>query len=77
MAPVLALGMLTIILTIVLPFLFKSPMAPISNTFVTIDINPSIEIEADPNSIIKNVRALNKDAVLLLSGEEKASLIKD
>ena len=27
MAPVLALGMLTIILTIVLPFLFKSPMA--------------------------------------------------
>ncbi len=76
MAPVLALGMLTIILTIVLPFLFKSPMAPISNTFVTIDINPSIEIEADPNSIIKNVRALNKDAVLLLSGEEKSIINK-
>lgn len=78
MAPVLALGMITIILTFILPLLLfpNDQVTPLSNTFITIDINPSIELEIDPNNLVSRVRPLNEDAVILLSGEESKILKK-
>ncbi len=40
-----------------------------TNTFVSIDINPSFEIVADENDIVVKVNALNQDAVLVLYKE--------
>ncbi len=46
------------------------------NSFISIDINPSVEIEADPDDLVVGYRALNIDAELLLeeSGPELIGL---
>jgi hypothetical protein len=42
---------------------------PVSNTYITIDINPSIEIETDSSDNIVNVRGLNPEAIVMLDHE--------
>lgn len=70
--PVLAFGCMAIILTLILPLLIPGEpvnQIPVSNTFITIDINPSIEIETDKSDNILNVRGLNPDAIVMLDHE--------
>ncbi|MEG2274194.1 MAG: hypothetical protein RSC44_02575, partial [Clostridia bacterium] len=44
----------------------QSKELPVSNTYISIDINPSFEIVADKNDIVTSVKGLNKDAVIVL-----------
>ncbi|MEG1535426.1 MAG: hypothetical protein RR416_00485 [Clostridia bacterium] len=41
---------------------------PVSETYISLDINPSIEIVADKNDVVTAVKAINGDAVVLLYG---------
>lgn len=55
-------------------FLFldkPGPVVPINITYISIDINPSIELEVDEDNIVIDVRPLNLDAVLLLEESEE------
>lgn len=41
-----------------------------SNTIITIDINPSIELEIDKDEKVVNIRPLNYDAIILLDNKK-------
>ncbi|MDD4840219.1 MAG: hypothetical protein PHE93_06115 [Clostridia bacterium] len=60
-----------VVVAILFSVLFFLPIQdkPVSDTYLSIDINPSIEIVADSSDIVKEARALNADATLLLYGE--------
>lgn len=47
--------------------LAKVPV-PVSDTFISIDINPSFSLVADKNGFVKQVTPLNKEAVIVLYG---------
>ena len=68
--PYLLLVPTIIILVISLSFLIIQELSKFSNTFVTIDINPSIELEVDKNEKVVNIRSLNHDAIILLENEK-------
>ncbi|MGJ9459286.1 anti-sigma factor domain-containing protein [Oceanobacillus sp. CF4.6] len=63
--PVKTLSMACIILLFVLPFYFLSGQKE-TYAYVTVDINPSIEMEVDKDFYVQHIRALNDDASTIL-----------
>ncbi len=57
-----------VVVAMVVSLLFTIPLPAkaVSETLITIDINPSVELVADKNNVVTAVRPMNKDAVLLL-----------
>ncbi|MFC4024565.1 hypothetical protein ACFOUV_12230 [Oceanobacillus longus] len=63
--PVKTLSMACIILLFVLPFYFLVGQKE-TYAYVTVDINPSIEMEVDKDFHVQHIRALNDDASTIL-----------
>lgn len=72
--PVFAVAMIVICVAVALlmTFIFYNPqeVIEISDSYVSIDINPSIELTADKNDIVKTIRPMNADAAVLIFGED-------
>lgn len=68
--PALLFSFSFILLVVIGISMFSTNVSAMSNTFVSIDINPSIELELDENEKVVKVQPLNVDAVLLLEETE-------
>lgn len=63
---------LCISVALILTYFLYTPetTVAISDSYISIDINPSIEITADKNDMVKSVRAMNTDGAVLIFGED-------
>ncbi len=64
----------SIILSAIAFFVFLTTNSPIEKTYITIDINPSIELVADDDDIVIEANPLNDDAIVLLTDLEVIGL---
>lgn len=75
--PLLYFAPLGACLIIFLIYILKPTVVPpLESTFLTIDINPSIELEIKDDEII-NVRSLNKDGAILLADYKEVIINND
>ena len=58
-------------------FMLARGIAPLSDTYIALDINPSFGITAGEDDIVTEVTALNEDAAVVLYGMELAGLTVD
>ncbi len=70
--PIFAFSLLVLIFSISIFLINNSqnPVTPINVTYISIDINPSIELTVDQDDKVIDARPLNTDAVLLLEDSE-------
>lgn len=72
--PIFAVAVIVVCIAVALlmTYIFYNPqeVIEISDSYVSIDINPSIELTADKNDIVKTIRPMNADAAVLIFEEE-------
>lgn len=72
--PVFAVAVIVVCVAVALlmTYIFYNPqeIIEISDSYVSVDINPSIELTADKNDIVKAIRPMNADAAVLIFGED-------
>ncbi len=71
--PVFAIAAIVLCLSaaLLLTYFLYNPQTDvaISNSYISIDINPSIELTADKNDIVTSIRPMNADAAILIFEE--------
>ncbi|MDD4212128.1 MAG: hypothetical protein PHY42_01870 [Bacilli bacterium] len=71
-APSLRLvGIFTFLIAVIMMVVFTSTPIVQASSIVTVDINPSVEIEVDSFEKVKSIRAMNKDGALILLDSEE------